>query len=75
VQLGKVSLLGAGQHGGLSLSRPFSQAQSPARTPRVGDRQGRAGDAAEQAEQTCLVSASLDLPIETMIEVKTLVIS
>ena len=26
---------------------------------------------AEQAEQTCLVSASLDLPIETMIEVKT----
>ncbi|MGB0098117.1 MAG: OsmC family protein [Solirubrobacteraceae bacterium] len=26
---------------------------------------------AEQAEQTCLVSASLDLPIETVIEVKT----
>ena len=26
---------------------------------------------AEQAEQTCLVSASLDLPTETMIEVKT----
>ncbi|MGH3084776.1 MAG: OsmC family protein [Gaiellaceae bacterium] len=26
---------------------------------------------AEQAEQTCLVSASLDVPIETMIEVKT----
>ena len=33
--------------------------------------EAQARELAEQAEQTCLVSASLDLPIETMIEVKT----
>jgi organic hydroperoxide reductase OsmC/OhrA len=33
--------------------------------------EARARGLAEQAEQTCLVSASLDLPIETTIEVKT----
>jgi organic hydroperoxide reductase OsmC/OhrA len=33
--------------------------------------EAQARQLAEQAEQTCLVSASLDLPVETMIEVKT----
>ena len=33
--------------------------------------EAQARQLAEQAEQTCLVSASLDLPTETMIEVKT----
>jgi organic hydroperoxide reductase OsmC/OhrA len=32
--------------------------------------QGEARRLAEQAEQDCLVSASLDLPVETLIEVK-----
>jgi organic hydroperoxide reductase OsmC/OhrA len=33
------------------------------------DQQAQARRLAEQAEQTCLVSASLDLPVETVIEV------
>jgi organic hydroperoxide reductase OsmC/OhrA len=33
------------------------------------DQQAQARRLAEQAEQTCLVSASLDLPVETLIEV------
>lgn len=32
--------------------------------------EAQARELAEQAEQTCLVSASLDLPVETLIEVK-----
>jgi organic hydroperoxide reductase OsmC/OhrA len=35
------------------------------------DQQAQARQLAEQAEQDCLVSASLDVQIETMIEVKT----
>jgi organic hydroperoxide reductase OsmC/OhrA len=33
--------------------------------------EAQARQLAEQAERTCLVSASLDLPTETIIEVKT----